>query len=173
MLFSQLRTNSTIYVLHKDSTPYVECGQVTSVTAPMPQIGTMQPMTQPLQYTVDVTAKIGESVVLYQRMPANAEFADFQNNGNVFISCTKEGVNAEVQAMRQRSADVLTSVEYHKNVIGVCDKILQQLNPEVAEKAAQQAEITSLKSQLNNLMSMLEEMRSERASFKDNKQKQP
>lgn len=169
MLFSQLRLNSPIYILHKDATPYVECGQVTNVTAPAPMLGTIPNIGQPLQYTVDVTVKVGENVSLYQRLPANGEVADFQSNGNVFLSCTREGINAEVQAMRQRSADVIASVEYHQGVISVCDKILQTINPEVAEKAQQQAEIASLKTQINSLMGLIEELRSERASSKESK----
>lgn len=62
MTFSQLRLNSPIYILHKDATPYVECGQVTNVSAPMPQLGNLPNMGQPLQYTVDVTVRVGESV---------------------------------------------------------------------------------------------------------------
>lgn len=169
MLFSQLRLNSPIYILHKEATPYVECGQVTNVTAPMPNIGTMPNIGQPLTYSVDVTVKTGENVSLYQKLPANAEVADFASNGNVFISCTREGINAEVQAMRQRSADVLASIDYHQNVIGVCDKILQQINPEVAEKAQQQAEIASLKTQITSLMGLIEEMRAERAASANDK----
>lgn len=166
MFFSQLRLNSPIYILHKDATPYVECGQVTNVTAPMPQVGMVPNIGQQLNYTVDITVKVGDNTNVYQKLPANGEVADFQNNGNVFISCTREGINAEVQAMRQRSADVLASVDYHQGVIVVCDKILQQINPEVAEKAQQQAEIASLKNQINSLMGLIEEMRSERTSSK-------
>ena len=164
MLFSQLRLNSPIYILHKDATPYVECGQVTNVTAPMPQIGTLPNIGQPIQYTVDVTVKIGDQVSLYQKLPASGDVADFASNGNVFLSCTREGVNSEVQAMRQRSADVIASVDYHQGVIAVCDKIIQQLNPEMVEKAQQQQEISELKSQINSLMGLIEELRSERAS---------
>lgn len=168
MFFSQLRLNSPIYILHKDATPYVECGQVTNVTAPMPNIGTIPNLGQPMVYTVDVTVKVGENVSLYQKLPANGDVADFASNGNLFISCTREGINAEIQAMRQRSADVLASVDYHQGVISVCDKILQTINPEVAEKAQQQAEIASLKQQITSLVGLIEDMRKEKAS-KDSK----
>ena len=147
-MFSNLRTNAQIYILHKDATPYIEVGQVMNVTAPLPQLTQVG---QPLAYTVDITVKVGEQTLNYQRLPANAEIADFAGNGNVFVSCTREGINAEVQAMRQRSFDIVSSVEYHQGVIAVCDKIIQQLNPEIAERATQQAEITLLKTQMKDM----------------------
>ena len=164
MTFSQLRLNSPIYILHKDATPYVECGQVTNVSAPMPQLGNLPNMGQPLQYTVDVTVRVGESVSSYQRIPAHAEVADFAGNGNLFLSCSREGMNEEVQAMRQRSADVIASVDYHKGVIEVCDRMLQQLNPDAALKAQQQAEISDLKEKINSLMGMIAELKGEKSS---------
>lgn len=158
MLFSQLRQNSPLYILHKDSTPYIEVGQVTNVTAPMPIIGTYTQIGQPMSYSVDVSARVGEQNVLYQKMPANCEVADFAANGNVFISCTRDGINTEIQAMRQRSADVLSSVEYHKGMINVCDKMIQQLNPEEAEKVAQQEEINNLKNQMADMSRNITEL---------------
>lgn len=158
MFFSQLRLNSPIYILHKDATPYIEVGQITNVTAPMPVLGTLPQIGQPLSYTVDISVRIGDQTSLYQKLPANSEVADFASNGNVFLSCTRDGINAEIQSMRQRSADVIASVEYHQGVIGVCDKMLQQLNPEAAEKIAQQEEINLLKSQMADMTKNIGEL---------------
>lgn len=163
MLFSQLRQNSPIYILHKDSTPYVEVGQVISVTAPMPTIPSIPMLNQQLMYSVDITINVGNQTTQYQKMPANSEVADFANNGNVFISCTREGVNAEIQSMKQRSIDILASMNYHKSIVDVCDKLISQLNPEVAEKEHQQQEIASLKEQINSLMGLIKDMREEKA----------
>lgn len=164
MFFSQLRLNSPIYILHKESIPYVEVGLVTNVTAPTPQISSMVGLGQPVTYSVDVSVNVANQTIIYQKMPANCEVADFAGNGNVFLSCTKEGVNNEVQTMRKRSADIIASVNYHQEMINVCDKIIEQLNPEVMEKAQQQQEIASLKEQLNGLMGLIKELRADKAS---------
>lgn len=158
MFFSQLRQNSPLYILHKDATPYVEIGQVTNVSAAMPMLNAYQTIGQPLSYTVDITVRVGEQTLLYQKIPANGEVADFASNGNVFLSCTRDGINTEIQAMRQRSADVLSSVEYHQGMIGLCDKMLQQLNPEAAEKVAQQEEINQLKVQMEDMSRNISEL---------------
>lgn len=155
-MFSNLRLNNQLYILHKDATPFVETGTVTNVTAPMPQLPSV--VGQPMLYTVDVTVKVNDQLRTFQKLPANLDVADFAGNGNIFISSSKEGINAEVQAMRQRSMDVLASVDYHQGVIAVCDKIEQELNPEKAQKAAQQAEIEQLKSQVATMSHDISEL---------------
>lgn len=175
MFFSNLRANSQLFILHKDSTPYVEMACVTNVTAPMPTFGALG---QPTQYTVDISARVGEQAMTFQKLPANAEVADFAGNGNVVLTSTREAMNTEVQAMRERSSEILKSVEYHKNVINVCDKILETLNPEFAEKAQQQKELNDLKQQfvsmtenLNNLMEMNKELLSQLKGEKTSRKK--
>ena len=39
-MFSNLRTNSQLYILHRDTTPYIEIGQVVSVSQPRPRFQT-------------------------------------------------------------------------------------------------------------------------------------
>ena len=151
-MFSNLRANNQVYVLHKDGTPYLEVGNVISVSAPMPAIGQFG---QPMSYTVDVTIKAGDQTVTYSKLPSNAEIADWGGNGNLVVAANRDAMNSELQAMKQRSVEVLASVDYHKGVIDVVDKILQQVNPEYAEKVALQAELTSLKAELMQLRSEL------------------
>ena len=99
-------------------------------------------------YTVDVTARINDQNITYQKLPANMDVADFAGNGNVVVACSRESMNSELQAMRQRSVDVVNSVDYHNGMIQAIDKIIQDLNPEEAEKLALQKEVTDLKGQM-------------------------
>jgi hypothetical protein len=43
-------------------------------------------------------------------------------------------MNSEVMSMKQRSVDILNSIEQHRSIIDGWDEILQVLNPEIAEK---------------------------------------
>jgi hypothetical protein len=43
-------------------------------------------------------------------------------------------MNNEVASMKQRSLDIINSIEEHQSIIQGCEKILQVLNPEIAEK---------------------------------------
>ena len=160
-MFGQLRINNPLFVLTKQGSPSLEIGTVVSVTAPMPQLSSIG---QPTMYTVDVTARINDQNITYQKLPANMDVADFAGNGNVVVACSRESMNSELQAMRQRSVDVVKSVDYHKGMIQSIDKIIQDLNPEEAEKLALQKEVTDLKGQ------MLQMSQSVNALLEQNKQ---
>ena len=144
-MFGQLRINNPLFVLTKQGSPSLEIGTVVSVTAPMPQLSSIG---QPTMYTVDVTARINDQNITHQKLPANMDVADFAGNGNVVVACSRESMNSELQAMRQRSVDVVKSVDYHNGMIQAIDKIIQDLNPEEAEKLALQKEVTDLKGQM-------------------------
>ena len=62
-------------------------------------------------YTVDVTARINDQNITCQKLPANMDVADFAGNGNVVVACSRESMNSELQAMRQRSVEVVKSVD--------------------------------------------------------------
>ena len=109
-------------------------------------------------YTVDVTARIGDQNVTYQKLPANLDIADFAGNGNVVIASQRSAMNAELQSMRQRSVDIVKSVDYHNGLIQTIDKIIQDLNPEEAQKQAQQEEINTLKHQMSQMSQNMAEM---------------
>lgn len=144
-MFGQLRINNPLFILNKQGSPSLEVGTVVSVTAPMPQLSSVGQLTM---YTVDVTARVNDQNVTYQKLPANTDVADFAGNGNVVIACSRESMNSELQAMRQRSVDIIKSVDYHNGMIQAIDKIIQDLNPEEAEKLALQKEVTDLKGQM-------------------------
>lgn len=156
-MFQNLRTNSQIYILHKDAKPYVEAGTVSGVTAPKPRYpSAMPPIGQlpQMDMVVDVTASVNGQPTTFQNLPAGAEIADFGQNGNIVISCTRDAMNAEISSMRQRSLDIVNSEDYHRGVIAGCDEMLKALNPEFAEKQRQEQEISELKRQMSELLEM-------------------
>lgn len=159
-MFQNLRENSQLFILHKDGNPYLEYGTVSSVTAPKPKypvspapMGTFPQM----EMVVDIMVNIGGQVVPLKDLKANA---DIDDNGTVVVSCSKDAINSEVSMMRQKSMDILSSTDYHKNVLSCCDKMLNDLNPEIAAKRKQDEEIRSMKEQMNTIvksMNMLAE----------------
>lgn len=153
-MFSNLRTNSQLYILHKEANPHIEIATVTSVSMPRPKFAMPQTFGQPQEMVVDVDARIGEQTVSYKCLPANSDVADSAADG-VTVATGRDAMNAEVSALRQRSIDAVNSIGYHKGVIAGCDKILETINPEYAEKQAQQAEINSLKQQVTEILNIL------------------
>lgn len=171
-MFQNLRASSQLYILHKEATPYIEYGSVVSVSAPKPkypatpQIGQFPQM----EMVVDIAVNIGGQVTSLQGLPAGAEIADFGQQGNIVVSCSREAMNNELATMRQKSNDVLGSVEYHRSVIAACDKMINTLNPEIAAKRQQDEEIKSMKEQISfmakNMRQLMEQLGVSEASSK-------
>lgn len=157
-MFQNLRTNSQIYILHKDSNPRVETGIVASVSAPVPKFP-VPPGFNPMQeMVVDVVARVNGQDITYQKLPANTDIADFGNNGQIILASSRDAMNAEIASMKQKSLDIINSIEYHKNVVTNCDQILHNLNPEYAEKQKQQEEINILRVQMNEITKTMSDL---------------
>ena len=168
-MLSNLRTNSQVYILHKEASPYVDVGTVINVSQPVPKFPMNNFMNQQ-ELVVDVTVKINDSTVTLQKLPANLDIADQGINGNMVITTSREAMNSEVDALRQKSLGILNSVDYHKKVVQDCEVLLQRLNPEFAEQKQQKQEIDTLKAQMSEMMLGMRELM---AQFKkeDNKTK--
>ena len=152
MAFQNLRNNHQIYILKKDVVPTLEIGKITNVSVPVPKYGNTSMYNDLI---IDVTADVDGKTTSFQKIPANSEIADFGNN--IVIATSKEAMNNEVASMKQRSLDILNSVEQHQSIIKGCDEILQMLNPEIAEKQRQEQENKALREEINSLKEMFSE----------------
>ena len=104
-----------------------------------------------MEMVVDVTVNICGQQTSLQGLPAGADIADFGQNGNIVVACSRDAMNNEISTMKQKSADILGSIDYHRGVIDACDKMLNTLNPEFAAKQQQEQEIAGLKSQMTEM----------------------
>lgn len=157
-MFSNLRTNSQLYILHRDATPYVEIGQVVSVSQPRPRYQATNYIA-PQEQVVDVVVGVNGNNITLQNLPANLDVADQGTiNGSLFISTTRDAMNTEINSMRQKSLDIINSIEHHKKVIQDCELLLQRLNPEFAEQKQQKQEIDMLKTQVSEMMNGMKEL---------------
>lgn len=160
MAFQNLRNNHQIYILHKDVIPTLEIGKVTNVSVPVPKYGNTSMYND---LVLDITADIDGKSTNFQKLPANSEIADFGNS--LVVAVSKEAMNSEVVSMKQRSLDILNSIEQHQSIIQGCDEILQILNPEIAEKQRQEQENKALREEINSLKEMFSEFMNQ---FKNN-----
>ena len=156
-MFSNVRANSQIYILHKDASPYIEIGSVVSVSQPQPKFPVTNFM-QPQEMVVDITVRVNENTVTLQKLPANLDVADQGINGNMVITTSREAMNAEIDSLRQKSLSVINSVEYHQKLVQDCEQLLQRLNPEFAEQKQQKQEIDLLKQQMSDMMGSMREL---------------
>ena len=152
MAFQNLRNNHQIYILHKDAIPTLEMGKITNISVPVPKYGNTSMYND---LVLDITVDVDGKPTNFQKLPANGEIADFGNS--VVIATSKEAMSNEVASMKQRSLDILNSIEQHQSIIKGCDEILQVLNPEIAEKQRQELENKALREEINSLKEMFSE----------------
>lgn len=152
MAFQNLRNNHQIYILHKDAIPTLEIGKITNVSVPVPKYGNTSMYND---LVLDITVDIDGKPTNFQKLPANSEIADFGNS--LVVAVSKDAMNSEVTSMKQRSLDILNSIEQHQSIIKGCDEILHILNPEIAEKQRQEQENKALREEINSLKEMFSE----------------
>lgn len=163
MAFKDLRPGSTVYFLYKTNSPKLDVGQVMSEPTtrqkyPVPNQGQSyipQFPPQPQEQVVDMTVKLPDKV---QPVEGLTPTADIQDCGNgLFISCSRDAINAEVLAYKQISDIALAedTLAMHRQISENCNSILMQLNPEVAERQRMEAENKELKREINEMKNML------------------
>jgi hypothetical protein len=163
-MFQSVRPNSPIYVLHKGDNARLETGYV--VNQPIPKSKYQIPPTfgQPQEMVVDLVVKLNDTTVNYNSLPAQADISDSYSNGeNIVISDSRDAMNAEIMSTKQKSLDIINSIDFHKSLVNQYDKLLSDFNPEMAEKQAQQQEIASLREQMNlmskNMSLLIEQLK--------------
>ncbi len=153
-MFQSLRNNQQFYILTKGPNPKLDIGIVTSVTAPQMKFQAIpQGLGSQPEYVVDVTVNVGGATQTYQRLPSNKEIADFGDGfGNIVVSTSRDAMNNEIITLKTNSENHLKRVDEEKQKILIYESILQQLNPEYAEKQRQDAEISTLKNQVASIV---------------------
>lgn len=151
-MFQSIRPNSPIYVLHKGDNPRLETGYVVNQPIPKPKYQIPHNFGQPQEMIVDLVVKLNDVNLNLTAIPANLDIADSYSNGeNIVISDSRDAMNSEILSLKQKSVDLINSVKYHQSLVLQYDKLLSDFNPEMAEKQAQQQEITDLRNQMNEM----------------------
>ena len=80
----------------------------------------------PQELVVDVVVNVNGNNITLQKLPANLDVADQGSiNGSLFISTSKESMNNEVTSLKQKSQEIINSIDYHKKVIQDCEVLLK------------------------------------------------
>lgn len=156
-MFQGIRQNNLFYILEKNDTLNLKVGQVVSVSNPQPkynQFPTPAYGNQP-EMTVDIKVKVGEEVMEFKQLNATHSLA---NSGNVIVSDNKEAMSAEVEGLLRTSKQIIESVPYHEKVIGACDSILRELNPQFAKEKEQEEKIGALEVRMGDINEKLDKM---------------
>lgn len=158
-MFQSVRPNSQLYILHKGENPRLDVGYVTNQPVVRPKYQIPPSINQAQEMVVDLTVKVNEQSLNFAGIPANADTADsFSNGESIIISTSRDAMNSEILNLKQKSLDIINSVEAHKAIIIKLDNLLKDLNPEYAEKEAQRQEIGILKDQMKSMSENMQQL---------------
>lgn len=148
MTFQNLRNNNTVYIIDKSSGVELKTGKVTNISLPVPRYSNSYS-----DLIVDLSVDVNGEITNFQKIPANSEIADFKDT--IIISCNKYAITDELEAIKQRSKDLINSVDHHRRVIAECETALQKLNPDIAENRKRDMENLALREEVASLKEMI------------------
>lgn len=173
-MFQNLRENQQIYVLTKEPNPSIDIATVVRVQGPMQKFQTAPNMLPIAEYVIDITVNINGMTRIFQQLPVNKDSVEYVKEQTI-VAMTREAMNAELNALKNESLSAIQRGRDEEARLPIWDKLILQLNPEVAEKQRQEQEITSLKSQIATMASDNAELKSMMAKilerFEDNNNK--
>lgn len=149
MDFNSLAVGQPFYILQKNDKPSLQVGIVKTKSDPKPSYPTSTPNvfaglpTMNQGNVIDMTVTIGGNDVPFNNLPVASESTTY-NNGNTFVSGSREATLQAVDAMIQASKKVIEQVDYHKAVLKEGEKMLESLNPRYAEEKKRDRSIKSL-----------------------------
>ena len=152
-MFQSLTQGATVTVLYKNI-PRVADGRVVSVNTHLPQFNPQQPMAMMNGPVTDITVQVGDETIPFVGLPASGVVANFPEKG-YFLSTDRSAIVREVEAMASASRQVLQSVPAHEKMVRDCDSLLLDLNPDRKKEAEQAKEMNALRSEIEELKSLL------------------
>ena len=148
MSFASTRQGCQIYLLRRGSQPQLEIVNVSQVSERMAMPGGGD--AYPPRSVVNITVDTQPQQTTFQCVPTDTDVY-YCENGQTVVAATREAMNNELTSMMRRSEEIIRSVDNHRVIIESCNDLLNKLNPERGEKAKQDEEIATIKSELNEL----------------------
>ena len=152
-MFSNLSKGSVLYGLDTKGEAKLFTATVETVSFPRPRFNTQNTFGQMPETVVDIVATVNGERREFKQVPSNNAIADFGPDTFV-LSDTKDSLMNYVASMLQNSKNIVNSVEKHKSLITQYEKVLGELNPNVANDNA----VKELRGQVENMQSQMQEM---------------
>ena len=107
----------------------------------------MMPQTE---YLMDITVLVNGITRPFPQLPVNKDSAEYINEQTI-IAMNRDAMNAELNSLKNESIAAAQRGREEEAKLPIWDKLILQLNPEVAEKQRQEQEIATLKNKVAQL----------------------
>ena len=134
-------------------------GTVVKIQGPMPKFQTNPTMMPQTEYVLDIVVSVNGINRTFQQLPVNKDSAEYVNEQTI-IAVSRDAMNAELNSLKNESVAAIQRGRDEEAKLPVWDKLILQLNPEVAEKQRQEQEINALKNQMSTMANDNAELKS-------------
>ena len=154
MQFKDLQKSYQVYILYKGEKIRHKMGTVVSIANPRFQ--PLQPgqlsYQQPQDKIVDLEVSVdGVSSTFVVRENMTVEVRN-----DITISCDRDPILNEINAIMRNSNDILNSVDKHKSILEDCEQIVKDLNPVLAVDKSRDEKIANLENSVSGINDSIE-----------------
>lgn len=152
MQFKDIKQGYPVYILHTDELK-ASNGKVINVSQPyFPPQQTFNPSNT--QRMMDITIEHeGRNQTL-----SVPEISQVVSAPNMIVSCEKDAIIREVEAIKAAKEERLNSREKDEKDVQACDDILSNWSPELAAKKEQDKRLNEMEGKIGNMEGMLKEI---------------
>lgn len=143
-------------MLTKAPVPSLDMGTVIKIQDPVPNF---QAGSNMMGYTMDITVSVNGINRPFPQLPVNKDSAEYVNEQTI-IAMSRDAMNAELNSLKNESVNAIQRGREEEAKLPIWDKLILQLNPEVAEKQRQEQEIATMKHQMATMASDNAELKS-------------
>lgn len=144
-MFGTLRQGDTVLVLEQSDKLTLNTGEITELLPVYPQ-------NYNYSGNINMKVKINGQEYEFKKVPWNQSVA---KNGKIIIGENKDVILKEVSALKENSEQILSNIDYYKQLIKDCDTILRNNDTYYNSTAKHDEEINDLKNQINDMSKAL------------------
>lgn len=146
MLFKDLKTGYPIFVFDRSK---IEVKQGKVVNVGIPHLDTHYG--NPMDMVVDLTLEIDGQTSTYS-------FKDSTEVGftkTLVVATGRDAILREVEVLKDQSAQALSQIDFHKERLDKCTKIVAEFNPVYKEKRENEERFCKLEDSISDLKGMI------------------
>lgn len=146
MLFRDSKSGYPIYILNRKDVS-LQTGKITNVS--LPHFDTKMSSATKMVVDIDVMADGKTTSYVFD------DSGEVGYVGDCVISINRDAILREIERIKNQSDEALKMIDYHRDAIGKCDKLLKEFSIEYKERLETTERMTTLENKVDKLTDAL------------------
>lgn len=161
-MFSNVKQNDRLVIVESVNDFKVYTATVTEVGS---QTTVMNSQNQAVKVVSYIKCTDGQQPFELKEIPVNADLHAYPNG--TAVATSNEEMAKEMRRLNSFSRSIINSVPQHNAIIAGTERVLEQIDPEYAEKVMMRQQLELLKQQNEELLKSREDFKKEIASLRN------